>query len=350
MENNELENQNEVVETTPVITETTETPQNEVPWFAAFGYESEDVFKSDFEQLKSYKTRAEEIQTKEREIQEGLSLLQEADDPFAGIEEAKTLVAFGKKGIPSSLANQIVNATPESLMEDPLNTLILAEAIKNPTKFKQLGRETIEEAIREKYNIGTTGNYYPTALMKSDAIDAIEIVQGTKKDVETIKNPFTFAKELKAQSEKTFADRQSLALGEAESYSKQLKELPYKFGDSEVSLQVSSEEIDEILKSQRAGFLGRAFDATTKEGKQAVRDWLSYEVLAHKLQSGDLGVQIAKTLSAQVEKKVVKEVYNGQPKTVNRVDKTALDTKNLTPAQKDLIERGIPLPSQQLKV
>jgi hypothetical protein len=346
MENNELENQNEQVadQVTPQ-----ETPQ-ETPWFAAYGYENEDVFKTEFEELKSYKTRADEIQAKEREIQEGFSLLQEADDPFAGIEEAKTLVAFGKKGIPSNLANQIVSATPESLMEDPLSTLILAEAIKNPTKFKQLGRDTIEEAIREKYNIGATGNYYPTALMKSDALDAIEIVQNTKKDVETVKNPFTFAKELKAQSEKTMADRQSLALSEAESYSKQLKELPYKFGDSEVSLQVSSEEIDEILKSPRAGFLGRAFDTTTKEGKQAVRDWLSYEVLVHKLQNGDLGVQIAKSLSAQVEKKVVKEVYNGQPKTVNRADKVNLDSKDLSPAQRDLLSRGLPLPSQQIKV
>ena len=344
METNELENQNE-----QAANQAAENNQQETPWFASFGYESEELFKSEFEELKSYKTRAEEIQNKEREVQEGLSLLQEADDPFAGIEEAKTLVAFGKKGIPSNIANQIVNATSESLMEDPLNTLIIAEAIKNPTKFKQLGRETIEDAIREKYNIGS-GSYHPTALMKSDAIDAIEIVQNTKKDVETVKNPFTFAKELKAQSEKTLADRQSLALGEAESYSKQLKEVPYKFGDSEVSLQVSSEEIEEILKSPRAGFLGRAFDATTKEGKQAVRDWLSYEVLVHKLQNGDLGVQISKSLSAQVEKKVVKEVYNGQPKTVNRVDKVNLDSKDLTPAQRDLLSRGLPLPSQQIKV
>jgi signal recognition particle GTPase len=96
--------------------------------------------------------------------------------------------------------------------------------------------------------------------------------------------------------------------------------------------------------------LGRAFDTTTKEGKQAVRDWLSYEVLIHKLQNGDLGVQIAKSLSAQVEKKVVKEVYNGQPKTVNRADKVNLDSKDLSPAQRDLLSRGLPLPSQQIKV
>jgi hypothetical protein len=52
---------------------------------------------------------------------------------------------------------------------------------------------------------------------------------------------------------------------------------------------------------------------------------------------------------AQTEKKVVKEVYNGQAKTPNRVGKTSADSKGLTPAQRDLMERGIPLPSQSIK-
>lgn len=352
MENNELNNQEELVNE-QVTNQETEQVNEEVapqdsPWFAAYGYENEDSFKSEYEQLRSYKGLAEELSQKQKEIEDGLALLQEADDPFGGIEEARTMVAFGKKGINSSIANQIVSANPDSLMEDPLKALVLAEALKNPDKFKRLGQSTIEEAIREKYNLGE-GEYYATALLKSDAIDAIEMIEKTKKDVETVKNPFTFAKELKSQTQKQIAERQTIALNEAESYGKQLKEVPYKFGDTEVSLQVSNEEVDSILKSQYAGYLGQAFDTTTKEGKQAVREWLTNQVLIHKVQSGDLGVQIAKSLSAQTEKKVVKEVYNGQAKTPNRVGKTSADTKGLSPAQRDLMERGIPLPSQSLK-
>jgi hypothetical protein len=352
MENNELNNQDELVNeevTNQEIEQVNEevAPQDS-PWFAAYGYESEDSFKSEFEQLRSYKSLAEELNHKQREIEEGLALLQEADDPFGGIEEAKTMVAFGKKGISSAIANQIVSSNPDSLMEDPLKALVLAEAVKNPDKFKRLGHSTIEEAIREKYNLGE-GEYYATALLKSDAIDAIEMIEKTKKDVETVKNPFTFAKELKSQTERQIAERQSIALAEAETYAKQLKEVPYKFGDTEVSLQVSNEEVESILKSQYAGYLGQAFDTTTKEGKQAVREWLTNQILIHKVQSGDLGVQIAKSLTAQTEKKVVREVYNGQPKTPNRVGKTSVDQKGLTAAQRDLMERGIPFPSQTLK-
>jgi hypothetical protein len=352
MENNELNNQDELVNE-QVADQVNEQVNEQVapqdsPWFAAYGYENEDSFKSEFEQLRSYKNLAEELTHKQREIEEGLALLQDADDPFGGIEEAKTMVAFGKKGINSSIANQIVTSNPDSLMEDPLKALVLAEAVKNPDKFKRLGQSTIEEAIREKYNLGD-GDYYATALLKSDAIDAIEVIEKTKKDVETVKNPFTFAKELKSQSQRQIAERQTIALAEAESYAKQLKEVPYKFGDTEVSLQVSNEEVESILKSQYAGYLGQAFDTTTKEGKQAVREWLTNQVLIHKVQSGDLGVQIAKSLTAQTEKKVVREVYNGQPKTPNRVGKTSVDQKGLTPAQRDLMERGIALPSQTLK-
>jgi len=352
MENNELNNQEELVneEVTNQENEQVneETSPQDSPWFAAYGYDSEDSFKSEFEQLRSYKSLADELTHKQKEIEEGLALLQDADDPFAGIEEAKTIVAFGKKGISSTIANQIVSSNPDTLMEDPLKALVLAEAVKNPDKFKRLGQSTIEEAIREKYNLGE-GEYYATALLKSDAIDAIEMIEKTKKDVETVKNPYTFAKELKSQTQKQIAERQSIALAEAETYAKQLKDVPYKFGDTEVSLQVSNEEVESILKSQYAGYLGQAFDTTTKEGKQAVREWLTNQILIHKVQSGDLGVQIAKSLTAQTEKKVVKEVYNGQPKTPNRVGKTSADMKGLTPAQRDLMERGIPLPSQILK-
>jgi len=352
MENNELNNQEELVneQVTNQVNEQVneEVAPQESPWFAAYGYDNEDSFKSEFEQLRSYKNLSDELNHKQREIEEGLALLQDADDPFGGIEEAKTIVAFGKKGINSSIANQIVSSNPDSLMEDPLKALVLAEAVKNPDKFKRLGQSTIEVAIREKYNLGE-GEYYATALLKSDAIDAIEMIEKTKKDVETVKNPYTFAKELKSQTEKQIAERQSIALAEAETYAKQLKEVPYKFGDTEVSLQVSNEEVESILKSQYAGYLGQAFDTTTKEGKQAVREWLTNQVLIHKVQSGDLGVQIAKSLTAQTEKKVVKEVYNGQPKTPNRVGKTAVDQKGLTAAQRDLMERGIPFPSQALK-
>jgi hypothetical protein len=152
MENNELENQNEQVneQVNEQINEQVneQINQEDMPWFAAYGYENEDSFKTEFEELRSYKSLAAELAEKQKDIEEGIALLQEADDPFGGNEEARTLVAFGKKGINPSIANQIVSSNPDSLMEDPLKALVIAEAVKNPDKFKRLGQATIEEAIR----------------------------------------------------------------------------------------------------------------------------------------------------------------------------------------------------------
>jgi len=318
-------------------------------WYNVLGYESEDVFKQEFEQLKTYKSLAAELEEKQKDIEDGFALLQEAEDPYAGNEEARMLVQFSKKGIPSSISSKMMSLDAETMMEDPLSALIVAEAVKNPEKFKKLGQETIEEAVREKYGIGFDGDYTPTALMKSDALDAIDAITKVKKEIADAKNPFIFAKELKSQNEKSFADRQSLAFSEAESFSKQIKDVPYKFGENQISLQVSSEEVEAVLKSQYASYLGRAFDASTKEGKQQVRDWVSNQILVHKLQSGDIGIQIQNALQAGAEKKAVQTVFNGQPKMVNRSGKTNVDAKGLTPAQRDLMDRGLPIPSQQIQ-
>ena len=163
METNELENQNEQVNdqaNDQVADQVNEQVNEEVspvdsPWFSAYGYENEDSFKTEFEQLKSYKGLAQQLAEKQRDIEEGLALLQEADDPFGGIEEAKTMVAFGKKGINSTIANQIVSSTADSLMEDPLKALVLAEALKNPDKFKRLGHVVVEAVLVIEQEVST---------------------------------------------------------------------------------------------------------------------------------------------------------------------------------------------------
>lgn len=323
--------------------------QQEQQWYGALGYESEDAFKQDFDQLKGYKTLASELDERRKDVEEGFAILQEAEDPYAGNEEARMLVEFSRKGVPSSITSKLMRMDPETIMNDPLAAIVVAEAIKNTDKFKKLGEETVEEAMREKYGLGSRSDYEPTAMMKSDAIDAVELIMKLKKDVAESKNPFIFAKELKTQNEKTFAERQSLAFSEAESFSKQLKEVPYKFGDDQISLQVSSEEIDSVLKSQYASYLGRAFDASTADGKKQIQDWISNQVLVHKTQSGELGVKIKEAIQGGAIKSAVQSVHNGQPKMVNRTGKITPESKNLTPAQKDLLARGMPLPSQQIQ-
>lgn len=323
--------------------EVVETPQG---YWATYGYENEEVFKSDFEQMRELKTKAEQLSVWENDYKEKLSILQEAEDPFAGNDEIKTLVSFAKKGINASLATEIVSMSPESVDADPIKALVLAEAIKNPDNYKRLGRAVIEEAIRETYGVGE-GEYTPTSRMKLDAANAAVSIENLKKSVEEVKNPYTFAKEVKNQSLEAYTKKQTSAMTELERFSSTLGEIAYEVSpEQKFSLKVSNEEVKAILDSGMAAGLGHFFDVSTKEGREAAHGWLKNQILIHKVQSGDFAKQIIDAVTTDVKKEAVKDVHNGGTVLPDRTGKTSPDGKKLTPAQQDLIARGIPLPSQ----
>lgn len=324
-----------LIETQEAVVETTEPK----PYYAEFGYEDEVSFKTDFETLKSLKGKETELEQKAKEWNDKFSILQEAEDPFAGAEEAAQLVAFAKKGIPAKVATEVIGTTREELSSNPLDALILAEAVKNPAKFKAMGKAAVEEAIREKYNLGD-GEFTPTSLMKSDAFDAIDVIEKIKSEVSTVQNPYKIAQEQKAQSALAYQTRQQNSLAEAQKLASTLNTVEYKFGDESVSLQVSKEDIDAVLNSEGAKYLGYA-DTSTPEGKKAVATWVKDQILAHKFQSGEVGREIVKAYAAEKTKEAVKAVHNGQPKIVARANQTNKPSKDLTPAQKELVRRGL---------
>lgn len=333
----------EVVEATEEVkVEITET-EVEKPWFGNLGYESEDAFRADFESMQGLKSRAAEIDTRDLDLKAKMEILQSVEeDPDVEIAQ---LAALKKKGIPVSIATQAIAATVEELEANPLSTLILAEAVANPSKYQKLGKAGTEAAIREKYSLGDDSDYTPTALMKSDAIDAIERINKIKGDIGEVKNPYLIAKENRENSARAHIERQTQATTEVQSVVKGLKEVAYKFGDSSVSLQVSKEEIDSLLASDGAKALGYFYDPSTKEGKAAIKDWVNAQILGHKFQSGEVGQKIAESVSQQAKKEAIKEVHNGGTVVLDRSGKQPANDKDLTPTQRDLLSRGITPPS-----
>lgn len=331
----------QAAETTPA--------QTEQGYWAQFGYENEDNFKSEFEQLRELKSKSEEVLTKEKDYSEKLALLQEAEDPFAGNDDIKMAVAYAKKGIGMGLINDINSITPESVDSDPIRALVIAESIKNPDNYKKLGRAVIEEAIRETYGVGD-GEYTPTARMRLDAANAVVSIENLKKSVEDVKNPYTFAKEVKTQNEQRYIQKQQSAMTELERFGSTLSEIAYDvLPEQKFSLKVSNEEVKAILGSGMSAGLGHFFDVTTKEGRDAAHSWLKTQVLIHKVQNGDFAKQIIESVGTQAKKEAVREVHNGGMATPNRTGTTTVDGKKLTPAQQDLIARGMAIPSQTVQ-
>jgi hypothetical protein len=308
------------------------------PYFAAFGYEDEDSFKSEFESLKELKSIKDQVEQNKWEYEERLGILMQVEeDPDP---EIVTISTLKKQGIGINVATQVISADSESLEKDPLKALILAEAVTNPKIYNKLGREATEEAIREKYNLTSDGEYVPTAMMRRDALDAIEKIMSVKNGIGEAKNPYKIAAQERENKNKAFVERQGLAVNEVSTYVNSLKEVSYKFGDSEVSLQVSKEEVDSLLKSQSASVLGHLFDVSTKAGKEQLRDWATKQILAQKFQSGEVGQKIVESFGKEVKKEVIKEVHNGQPLRIDRSGKKSESGKELTAVQRDLIAQG----------
>ena len=158
-------------ENTDVIQDTTENGEVVKQYFENFGYESEDAFKSDFEALRELKSKEQEILTKSQQYENDLAFLGSVEvdeDP-----EIETLKALKKKGIPTEVATRIMTTDDAALVADPLRALLYAEAVSNPTAYAK-GKSKIEQAIREKYNLPSEGDYTPTALMEYEAIQAVE--------------------------------------------------------------------------------------------------------------------------------------------------------------------------------
>lgn len=337
----------EVAETT--TTETVETTEQvEIPVYLKLtGTENDDQFSEWVNGAKEVLSAREQVNEMKAKYESELALFQTVDEePDMDLEAIK---ALKKKGLDFQTANKIMTLTDEKVSSNPLKTLLLAEQVRNP-EFYARNKDDIERSIREDMGLPEEGDYTPTAKLKIAALKAAEELSKMKSEVGEVKNPIKIARESRDAQTKMYAERQNLALAEATAFASELKEVKHKFGESELSLQVSKEEIDSLLKSGAASYLGYTFDTSTKEGKQALRDWVASQILIHKFQSGEFATKLVESLEAKVEKKAIQEVHNGQPVTVSRNGAAPKGEKELTATQRDLLAKGITPPSLKGKV
>jgi hypothetical protein len=345
-DNAEVETPEEVkVETTETTAVAAEVAAPEIPsHFVSLEVTTQEEYDSKINELKEAGMTKAQAAAALAEYQEKLAIFQGVDaDPD---EEVAQFAALKQKGISGRIAGDIMGMTDEELEANPMKALMLAEAIKDPANFNKY-KDKIEKAIRERYNLGDEGEYTPTAGMEIDAIRAISDIKKLKGEVADVKNPYKFAREQHQQTAQQIVEKQKSALNEVNTYVKELKEVTYKYGDKEIALQVSKAEIESLLASQSATALGYFFDTSTKEGKQAARDWAKDQILLHKFQSGEVGQKIVESIATAATKEAIKDVHNGQPVIPDRSGKSPKDDRVLTAVQKDLLAKGITPPSMK---
>lgn len=333
----------EITQSTPEVVETQTTPEavqaETQAWYATYGYENEDQFRTELEELKGYKTKSDEIEQR-------LTILREAEKPHAN-ETVATLDAFVRKtGIEDiSVIAKIMTASEETLGSQPMEALKLAMRINSPSKYEKMEKMEggVEAMFRERYNLDMEGEYTPPRQMIADALDAIESIQKIKSDVKVTENPYTFAHKQREEARATFEAGQKVAAEALEKTVSGLTEVTDKQGDQVFTLKVTKEEIQQILK-EKDQIATYFHDANTPDGQAKLQKFVHDKLLIQKYLNGEVRKEWENKRAADVEQAATREVLNGQAIEPDRSSNTSSQGE-MSPIMKQAIADGKTIPA-----
>lgn len=322
----------QVVETQTETVVTEVAPVVEIPQhFKALEVENDEQFNERINHYKEVEKNWNEVQTKKSEIDSTFEILKTVEkEPNPEILALESLL---EKGISRRTANEILDTTEDEFKANPLKTLMLAEAVKDP-KFFAANKDDIEKSIREQYNLPEEGEYEPTAGMKLAALKAVEDINKIKSEVGEAKNPFTLAKTKFAEQASSFESGKKAAATELQAIVAGLTEVTDKQGDAVFTFKVSKED-RAMLESEIEG-LSAAFIGSDKE---AINKYVVERVRIQKYLSGEAFKEWENTRAADIEQQVTKRLLEGKPVTINRSTEDA-KAGEMSPIMKAAIAAG----------
>jgi len=286
------------------------------------------------------------LSEREKQIEFKLNLAKEIENPIP--EQFRQVIAFAKQAGVNDLdaIRGAMSVTAESAKTDPISVIALQMQIQNPSKFEALGGKTgVEEALREKYNLPSEGEYTPTKLLIGEAIDSLGEIEKIKNNVKVDENPFTFAEASKKAELEQADARRVQSVGELEKFTAKLEKVEYKYGEKSLPLTVTKDEVTRVLETFKP--VAHMTTTTSQEEVQRLREWATDQILLKKLKSGEIGTEIEKSVRAESKKEAVKEVHNGQAKVIDHAGATTQTSTEISPIRAAAIRDGLlPDPSK----
>ena len=297
--------------------EVVETAENQEvvipPHFAAFGVDSDEAFNEKVNYFKSIEEQWNGFQEKAKNVDETYNVLRAVEE--TPDEEIAALSAMKKQGMSLSTATSLLSASEETLMANPLKTLMLAEEVTDSKNFAKY-KNDLEAALREEYGIGD-GDYEPSAKMKVAAAKAVEKIMQFKNSIEVNKNPFIFAKERLTNEAKAFESAKSEAASTFERVLTGLNEVTDEQNGLKFNLKVTKEELDSILK-ERDQIASIFASMSPKEAAEKMSSYVKERILISKYRSGEVFKAWESSRAADVEQETVKRVLSGNEQPVQR--------------------------------
>jgi hypothetical protein len=325
----------------PTNGEPTPTPEPTQSYdFSKFGVTSEDELR---QRLDKYNTLESDYNTLKQES----SALEHVRNPFANETIMQINNFIAKTGINDfNLAQQVLSTTKEQLSKDPLQALVLNEAISDP-ELAKIGLDKLRTYVANKNGVdlseyGEEGYELPVSL-QVDGVKALNNIEKKKEEFVGNDNFFLTLQNQAQEQQRLTSERDAQWEQQLPSVKSSVKAVTMEVdtkvegvGKIPITLAVSEQEVSSALENLKSvGVLGMA--NPDEKGIQAVRSAIESSLRNSKIEA--FVVEGIKAAEGKIRERIIAEKHNLAPITDRPAPTKPVD-KVVSPAEEFLNSFG----------
>jgi hypothetical protein len=325
----------------PTNGEPTPTPEPTQSYdFSKFGVTSEDELR---QRLDKYNTLESDYNTLKQES----SALEHVRNPFANETIMQINNFIAKTGINDfNLAQQVLSTTKEQLSKDPLQALVLNEAISDP-ELAKIGLDKLRTYVANKNGVdlseyGEEGYELPVSL-QVDGVKALNNIEKKKEEFVGNDNFFLTLQNQAQEQQRLTSERNAQWEQQLPSVKSSVKAVTMEVdtkvegvGKIPITLAVSEQEVSSALENLKSvGVLGMA--NPDEKGIQAVRSAIESSLRNSKIEA--FVVEGIKAAEGKIRERIIAEKHNLAPITDRPAPTKPVD-KVVSPAEEFLNSFG----------
>jgi len=308
--------------------------------FSKFGVTSEDELR---QRLDKYNTLESDYNTLKQES----SALEHVRNPFANETIMQINNFIAKTGINDfNLAQQVLSTTKEQLSKDPLQALVLNEAISDP-ELAKIGLDKLRTYVANKNGVdlseyGEEGYELPVSL-QVDGVKALNNIEKKKEEFVGNDNFFLTLQNQAQEQQRLTSERDAQWEQQLPSVKSSVKAVTMEVdtkvegvGKIPITLAVSEQEVSSALENLKSvGVLGMA--NPDEKGIQAVRSAIESSLRNSKIEA--FVVEGIKAAEGKIRERIIAEKHNLAPITDRPAPTKPVD-KVVSPAEEFLNSFG----------
>jgi hypothetical protein len=324
-QSNETSEEVQSLSNAPINETPTSEPQTPSSFeFSKFGLSSEDELKQRLDRLNEYEQKIEDIN-------KSYEVLSRAKNPFADESIAKINRVYEVTGIKDmGFATKLLEATSDSLMENPIQALAMSAMIEKESYAKQ-GYDFIYRQIARENGVDPHTNYEDLdddskEMLRFKSIDAIEKIAEKQKE---FNNNSDFFASLQNQYQESSKQQQEILSQWSEVRPTVVKSIAeglkseYKhpeLGTFELSVAIGEDRANELFQMFESSLSQLSPDKTGIERikSAALQQAMTIENV-HKILDSVLP-QMADKMRGQITEEVIRKNHNGGPTNIDRKD------------------------------